>query len=309
MTKDISKLPLKKVKIGVSQPSYKVKWALYHDPVTVFENQELSFPKAINDGTEIHDSVCYSSVIHHYKSLSKEKNIPNRIYTELDLNPDPTNKNLPYLLRKEMREWLEICIANFTLPKNINPIKSVPSTKKGIMVLDLETADSTFTYLYLAMFRHIRESPSLVKSVLFLHKEHKLDFYIAYVLASSFNVTGEGHHPIKVNNSPYCHNKPIPKQMSDNINLKAACSLYRAVNEEGLVDVVPLSDATNWLCGNKISELCKKDFIVPISDLLDEELIKVVHSSNDEEAIKHFELYNNKMSTSNSDYSPSKPKL
>lgn len=128
--------------------------------------------------------VCFSGLI---SNIRREK--CNRIYYHMTQTKDA--KDL--LSDGEGLAWVELVRKHGMLPKHIEPAQAV---ENGIIVLDLTDYTPSQLYIYLSIFRYLREEPVFVKAMVYLAVEKGMDFYAAFLLASKKCIQYSGHHVI-----------------------------------------------------------------------------------------------------------------
>jgi hypothetical protein len=217
---------------------------------------------------------CYGSF---FSQMSAVKDV-KKLFTTFKIVPTSVK-----LSKEDVIAWVNLCKENKMLPKYIVTKDCFKTGKNGNVSrgflninLDMDMSHSLL-YVYLDTFRKLREDPGFVKSVLYLCNEKKVDFFIAFVLSSHFNITSTGHHSILVDKSPYSSvNKPNPKGVFDELNLKMVRSLYKFINEDGAKKGGLLGKVGHWRCNGFIAEITKTDLVVPIKSLNTKKVINIV---------------------------------
>lgn len=274
------KLDIKQMRFtGQHNGSYGVKYVLYNN----------TNKKRINWKNQKRYA-CYSGV------WIKLRALPDNIdrLTTMFL----ATKTSITLTMEEAIQWIKICKEHGLLPKYIRPTNCIKPTKikKRLfachLTLNVEDQYQNIIYMYLDTFRHLREDPGLVKSILYLHKEKGMNFYIAFILASHLNIGGTGHHSLQVCNSNYSYNKPVPKEVTENLNLKAARALYKFIHDTSINKGKKFAPTTSgWNCNTFISNLTKGDLPFPIPKLDLKTATKVVQEFDDKKAKSLYDAY------------------
>lgn len=244
---------------------YRVKWKIY-------TSNNFKCPTLIDRSF----GACYSGIL--IKLLGDTK--INRLATMFKIIPTSVT-----LTKEEGTQWIELCKENKLLPRYVNAedclkINRKGGLKEGHLVLNIKNQNQSIIYLYLDSFRKLRENPGFVKAIIHLCNEYNMNFYIAYVLSSHFNITGDGHHAIKVTNSIYSRtNQPIPETLKDKLNLKTVIRLYKFLHEKSSFEDTKIGKAYHWKCNSLISEIEAKNIIIPIEELLTSSKVpKILHS-------------------------------
>lgn len=114
--------------------------------------------------------------------------LPNRVLYVVDFNTHPAKENH---LDVALREWwVRTCMAHGLLPSYLG--KTLWET--GRCLLRIEDIDFQTLYMYLVTARNMQDEPHFVRAMHYLVEEKKLDFFLAYVLATRLCIRGNGHH-------------------------------------------------------------------------------------------------------------------
>ena len=170
---------------------YEIKYFIYSDisgendnNAEVFNLLEKGQIPAKKNGN-LNCFASLTSLISGYYEANKQ--VPNRLaYIIL---PKIHPKEETHLTTKEISSWVKLCTKYKLMPKNIGEF----FLKTNIFIVDIASVCINKLYLYLHCARLIQEEPFLIKTVLYLNKIEKLDFYIAVQLATKFCANNSGH--------------------------------------------------------------------------------------------------------------------
>ncbi len=276
------KLDIKQMKFeNQHNNNYSVRYVLYRN-----SNKK----KKVNWNKELSKS-CYSGVWSKLKSLPKNTDRLVTMFIAV--------KTSVTLTIEEACQWVEICKKHKLLPEYVKSSDCIrPAKIKGglfecHLTLDVKDQYQNMIYMYLDTFRHLREDPGFVKSILYLHKKKNMNFYMAFVLASHLNIGGTGHHSLQVCKSCYSYNKPVPKKATDSLNLRAVRALYKFIHDTSVnrgLKFVPTTPG--WNCNAFIAKLTNGDLTLPIVKLDLKTAANIVYEFDDKKAEI---LYNNYM--------------
>jgi len=193
------------------------------------------------------------------------------------------------LTEKEVMEWIDLCKKYDLLPKTVKNEECYYKDEEGNVWFKLRlfiyNRPQARTYLHIDSFRHLREDPGFIKSILYLHLECDVNFYVAYVMSSHLNITGTGHHAILISNTAYSSvNKPnvvhnVLDTKNPKMNLKVSRSLYKFVHQKKLFndkDRKICKTASSWNCNSKISDITSRDLVVPLKYLSNKRVDAIV---------------------------------
>jgi len=236
---------------------------------------------------------CYSNFLSQLRSNKGIK----KSFTTFKIIPTTVE-----LTKEDVINWINLCKKNKFLPKYIVPKDCFKTNKdgkvvRGFLTINIDTdMPQSMLYLWLDSFRKLREDPGFVKAILYLCNDKKVNFFIAFVLATHFNITATGHHCLLLSKDVYTRtNEPKPKTMDDGLNLKMVRSLYKFINDDKLKKGKKVGTATHWHCNSFIAEITSADLVVPIKDLNDKKVIEIVSEMNCNKAAElHSKLHKSK---------------
>ena len=166
---------------------YKVRFYLWHEPGM---EKGVHCPKDLKKiAQDSGDQACFASFLSIVSNSRKTKREDgkratfNRVYYAPQLR----------VTKEQASRWIEISKKAGLLPYYIN----AQSIEDGFVLkfgyLHSEVPPSLI-YIYLSMLRHMNEYPGLVRVVLYLVDECKLNIYAAMVLASVTMCGNCGHN-------------------------------------------------------------------------------------------------------------------
>lgn len=94
------------------------------------------------------------------------------------------------LTTKAIRTWMNLCVKNGLLPRDIN-INAFMKT--GLFRINLFNQTPQLLYIYLCNVRNIQEEPGIIAFCLHLVERLKCDFLLAYYIAEFFCRKNPGH--------------------------------------------------------------------------------------------------------------------
>lgn len=253
-------------------------------------------------------NVCFSGLL---KQIIEKK--ANRIYyTIKTVLPSSDQKNYPPILTPEERtEWLVLAKEHKLLPEYINEDSFVGGKlpgeiAKATFILDLKDLTASMLYIYLSTIRNIREDPGLPKAVLYLVNELGMNFYLAYVFASSIVINSVGHHILSTqraygafkqvynNRTGYTYTPITSPQMNKMIetSIGTAIGIQRMVNDPSKYDKSNITkESTYFSCNTTIHGISKVKCKALLRELFDDNIIAATMSKTDGEANKYINKF------------------
>lgn len=167
---------------------YSVLYYLYHDPSKSKRLRRPTNPAKEFKATEL-KGVCFSDLLREMGQQKGNKLRPNRVCYHMKEVSAVSVK----LSTGEKESWVRMCKKHGMLPKYL-PLVAI---NNGIFTIDVTDIPASLLYCYLSCFRHIREEPGFVRSMVYLVNKKKMDYYAAYILASSITISSGNkiHHP------------------------------------------------------------------------------------------------------------------
>jgi len=260
----------------------------------------------------VRTDVCFSDLLNQI--VEREAN--RMYYTINTVLPSSSKKNYPPILSPEERiKWLALAKEHKLLPEYINEnsfINGKPPSKtaKATFILDLTDLTASMLYIYLSTIRNIREDPGLPKAVLYLVDKFDMNFYLAYVFASSIVISSTGHHILNTQRA-YGTFKQRASDMygstyepltSPQINKTIETSIGTAIGIQRLVNDPNKYDKSNvtkksgrFSCNTTIHGISKVGHTALLRELFDGNIISATMSKTDAEANKYINKFiNNK---------------
>lgn len=246
-------------------------------------------------------NVCFSGLL--TQIISKKAN--RMYYTVETVLPSPSKSNYPPILTPEERiKWLVLAKEHKLLPKYINEDsftggKSINDTAKATFILDLKDLTASMLYVYLSTIRNIREDPGLPKAVLYLVNELGMNFYLAYVFASSIVLSSCGHHILNTqrsygafkqmydNRAGYTYAPLTSTQMNEKIetSVGTAIGIQRLANNPNKYDKSSITKKSGcFSCNSTIHGISKVVYKALLRELFDDNIIAATMSKTDKEA-------------------------
>jgi hypothetical protein len=301
----------KKIVTGIkSLPYYRVMYKIHPlNEVPDFSN--LSFEKYKNDG-----EACYSGFFREYHKNNSP--VDCKWMTSVYMAKPFTDDSGEEFSEKHVVRWIELCTKYKLLPPvslfkySMGRLYVEGNKPKGIdegnyikltYTLFVDGVFQPTLYMWLDNFRHLREDQGLVMATLYMHDELGIDFYVAYIIASYFNISNVGHHSLKLSDNDL-YNKPPTKasrisnfDSDEIIDLKLASVFYRACNNfyelaaenyesENKLKFTHKSAperATVWFCNSIHESVCgkEKDLLLPLKHLRHDNVSKIVRAETE----------------------------
>jgi hypothetical protein len=186
--------------------------------------------------------------------------------------------------------------------------KSSDKIAKATYILDIKDLTKSMLYIYLSNKRNIREDPGLPKAVLYLVNELGMNFYLAYVFASSIVLSICGHHILNTqrsygtfkqiyDNRTGCSYTPITSaQINEKIetSVATAIGIQRMVNNPNKYDGSNVTKKNSYFsCNSTIHGISKVTYKALLRELFDDNIIAATMSKTDTEANKYITKFEN----------------
>jgi hypothetical protein len=138
-----------------------------------------------NNSFKVVSTACFSGLDY---AIGKVEN-PNRLVYYLKksfVKPD--------LTEKEIFDYIQICKKYKVLPRYINKYM----VENLCPVIRFKEPNKSLLYIYLCALRMLQEYPSFPKVLMLLVNQYKLDFHVAWCIASEHCVSSTGHNFISI---------------------------------------------------------------------------------------------------------------
>lgn len=259
-------------------PVYKVRFYLWHEPG---KEKGVHCP----DLMKTHDSgdqACFASFLNIVSGSRKRKEdgkraTYNRVYYA------PTIKTT----KQQATRWIELAKSVGLLPYYIQ----LQDIENGFVLkfgyLHSEVPPSLI-YIYLSMLRHLNEYPGLVRAVLYLVDECKLDVHVAMVFASVVMCSNAGHNFVE-----YYDYVSLGDIGSIRVPLRMAIAVKRFIDN-------PVKYDDRKCCKAKAFDVFYRmnaavsglpAYMVKAEDLDNTHIIAAIKAKNDKEIKKHMAAY------------------
>ena len=258
-----------------------------------------------------YSNVCFSGLLGQI--ISREAN--RMYYTIKTVLPSPSKSSYPPILTPEERiKWLVLAKEHKLLPGYINEnsfVGDTPSSKlaKATFILDLKDLTASMLYVYLSTIRNIREDPGLPKAVLYLVNELGMNFYLAYVFASSIVLSSCGHHILSTqrsygafkqiydNRTGYSYTPITSTEMNEKIetSVSTAIGIQRMVNNPNKYDKsnITTKKGSYFSCNSTIHGISKVPYKALLRELFDDNIIAATMSKTEAGAKKYINRFIN----------------
>lgn len=187
----------------------------------------------------------------------------------------------PILTPEEEKSWIKIARSNGLLPKYV--VNKVAKT--GIMVIDLKqkVMSPSLLYIYLSTLRNLREDKSFVRAMVYMVEEMNVDFWPAFVIASTVCMESSGHHIMNICRQ-YCSTPDVNK--INNIFFKDIRGLYKFIQDPMKYDKRKVYDFTTFNCYKIINSICSNiDIKLTAAEAQSPIVYEAVRAETDDEAI------------------------
>lgn len=301
------------VDVSIITPEYThldnlVNYGLFEDDGDPAIVPKKGIAKVFN--ATAYSNVCFSGLL---RQIINKK--ANRMYYTIEtVLPSPNKKNYPPILTPEERvKWLVLAKEHKLLPEYINEnsfITNKPPSEiaKATFILDLKDLTASMLYVYLSTIRNIREDPGLPKAVLYLVEEFGMNFYLAYVFASSIVLSSTGHHILNTqraygafkqvydNRTGYAYTPITSPQINKTIetSVSTAIGIQRLVNDPNKYDKSNITKKDSYFsCNSTIHGISKVGCKALLRELFDDDIISATMSKTDSEANKYINRFTN----------------
>ena len=245
---------------------HKIEWALIKDLKKKSISKRWGHEEIRAIVKNYAEDVCYGSL---RRSLQKKYSY---MFTKIGLE----NVARDILSKTDMITWLSLAKKHKLLPHYIRPTHVVGDMQSINAILNFKSIkNKQHLYIYLSMLRYLQEEPGLVKIVVHLVKDLKIDYFIAFAVGCYHGVRYEGHSIV-----PYRAPYPAPKKAA-----KAEYSLlYSRRLKEFIKDPLKYGDKnlftdTYWDMEGSLKKIKTKNKLVNFEGLDTEKAIKFVNST------------------------------
>jgi len=254
------KFNLKDIKIGDNRNHYVEYYLYYEDSDDIDPNYK---PK---EEIKNSNSICFANLLYEIKKYGV-----NRIRYSIK---DKFRHNLT---DEEKLEWTKIAKRNLALPDYVTE----ESVLKNEPVLKIVDISPSLLYVYLSSLRVMKENPWFVRAMIYMVSGCRMDFCLAWVIASKLIITNSWHNIVQVGINQY-----EPKSEQTKINISSVIGLKRYLANPSKYDKRKLtSDRFN--CHNTISSICKLERYMDMNEIPNSNLTKAIRSKTDKTALKY----------------------
>lgn len=181
------------------------------------------------------------------------------------------------LTNEEIARWISLNIEYKTLPADIQ------HTQEGYAI-NATDKHYSLLYVYLCMLRFMEDDHKIVKGTILLVDKYKVDFYVAFTIASKLLTHNSGHHFFYMNASwgvkLNVNNTFVP--------IRWVIGLQRLVNHPHLIETV----ASAFEGEATIKSLCGiENFKISYKSRNSKYIKKAIYSTTDEEAKKYIAMF------------------
>jgi hypothetical protein len=259
-------------------PTYKVTYAVYHNPTPAEKGGELDTIKSVTTKGYKKDissnSACFASLPGMLSARKGTETAPNRVIYYADSCYHPSADS--HLSQLAIRQYVKLCAEHRLLPR----YAAKHLYRAHYLILRTDNLSLSKIYLYLTMARYISEEPFTVKTTLYFHNKG-VNFYLALLMAvaSCGNNSGHSVFPISKSYGGYGANDfDINKQT---FKVDHARQL-RAFVEKQIADGAKIKNTTDrqYFRLHSDLELAAKDTgkRVHAKNMADEDVVKFVYS-------------------------------
>jgi len=240
---EVRKMALSKIDTNKVNFEYKHTddYSVYYYVYKAKNSKSIKLP-TIDERGKRYYNVCFANLLDKIKTNKTSDSV---LYTLFD---DKRNINLTL---DEKKEWIKMARKYKFLPKYVR-YSSCATEEGGNLVLKINDIQPSLLYLYLTVFRHIRDDPGLVKCMLHLVNECEMDFYLAYTISCRICVTNSGHSLVNYTRG-YMEKSNINNL---SINVSIALALVKFINDVERYDCKSVKkDGFRFNCSEKIEKL------------------------------------------------------
>lgn len=184
-----------KVLSKYKDPTYKVTYAVYHNPTPAEKGGELDTLKSITTKGYKPDTssntACFASLPGMLATGKNGKTPPNRIIYYADSSHHQNADT--HLSQLAIRQYVRLCVDHKLLPR----YAAKHLWRAHYLILRPENLSLSKIYLYLTMARYISEAPFVAKTALYFSSKG-VDFYLAMLMAVATCGNNSGHSVLPV---------------------------------------------------------------------------------------------------------------
>jgi len=225
---------------------------------------------------------CFCSLL----SMLKKNDEDDRIYYKMEEDEHCKIK----LTNQEKHRWIELCVANKTMPDYI----TIEDADKKIMVLEItEDLTPSLIFIYLCCFRYYREDPGFIRAVVYLVDKCEMDYYAAFVLATRVCMGYDLHHFL----TRIRRYGDKPKIEDVVVNLNDIIGLSRFLRDPKKYDSRSArshksgGSFNQFQCASTIEGISTLNHKCRVQDLFDPDVLKAIYAETDADSQKHFDKF------------------
>jgi len=184
---------------------------------------------------------------------------------------------------KLRQEWADIMVSNKFLPSYV----TIENASLGKLILDLKSDELNISLLYvhLSVWRCMREEQAFVKAYVDLYKNHRIDPFLAWAIASTWFIEGPGHNITGI----YRRYAGSYKDMT--IPMDCVIGLKRYINNPKKYDTRDIHESLSWAGYKAIKHITDagKDFrnnSILIKDIFNDSVVNILKAKSEREENK-----------------------
>lgn len=165
--------------------THRIDYTIYSGKTTL-----LSEFNRAKDKKTYHNAACFGSMLQYMRTSG-------RYNVKYVVKPDPnagTTKYIPMLTPIEIKKWFQITRLYRLLPKNV---RFFSKNSFQHIIVNMKEWPISLSYMFLVVFRYVREDPGLVRAIVHLVDEVGIDPYAAFVVAHRCCTNTIGHSVLK----------------------------------------------------------------------------------------------------------------
>jgi len=217
---------------------------------------------------------CFSDLL----GMLENKKSHDRVYYRMEEDSGQTK-----LTSEEKYRWISLCVKHKTMPKYVVE----EDVDKKIMIVEIsEDIPPSLLFVYLCCFRYFREDTGFIRAIVYLVDKCEMNYYAAFVLASRICMNYDLHHCLNVTRQygeKFDMNK-VTAPLHQMIGLVRFISDPKKYDTRGPKDCKANGGFNQFRCANTIQEISKIKHDCLIQDLFDDNIVKAIISSSDEES-------------------------
>lgn len=271
------------IDIAYIHNNQNVTYAIYSEKGKKIDIKQISsiLDKTNKNSYKLNHAACFSGLVDAIKYVKN----PNRLVYFLNKSEITSNLNMT-----EISNYIKLCKKYQILPKYINKYM----IENYCPIIKYEEPNKSLLYIYLCALRMLQEYPAFPKVLVLLVNKYKLDFHVAWEVASMYYVSNTGHNFVSYYSTYY--NK---LNLSDLfISIRWICGFKKYMidpdkyDKNRFVNISTNSHSAAFNASYLINGLYDTNLKIKVSDILNKDISKIIECKNDTELKEYFKNLN-----------------